>query len=554
VSNGVTAAAPFSPVVTTNRALFRLAIRQVVKGAMLIGLLAGVLIGMQGIAMVKTYTTPQAREAFAHTLTSTPALGVLYGEPIHVDTPAGYMLYRSLPVAAIFASVWALLTITRLLRGEEENGRWEVILSGQTTARQATIIMLLAGYAGLVIAAAVAGGLVAAIGGAPGVDFSAGRSMLVGVAAMAPAMVCMGIGALTSQLAGTRRRAVLYGLVVLIVCAVLRSAGNVIHSVGWLKYLTPFGWLDKLHFASDMRLVWFLPFIVLAGVGVVWGVRYAGRRDTGEGIIAEPATVRSHYYLLGHTRRYSWKFALRQTLPALSGWLACCVFVVGLIAGLSTLAVQATSESDQLTKAIGTFAGSDRSVSLAFISMGTFLLGMLLLLAVTAGMGAVRGEEASGRLDNFLVSPIQRTSWLTGRLALLASAASVICLVTTTVAWVIATRQGLAISFASMVGGSLNSIGPVVLLVGFGALVYGVLPRAAVWAMYALVAWSFILDVLSDALSLSVWLQRTSLLHYIALTPAVQPEWTTTGLLVGLGALLGGLGVVCFKRRDIEAA
>ncbi len=33
----------------------------------------------------------------------------------------------------VLGAVWGLLTATRLLRGEEDAGRWELLLAGQTT-------------------------------------------------------------------------------------------------------------------------------------------------------------------------------------------------------------------------------------------------------------------------------------------------------------------------------------------------------------------------------------------------------------------------------------
>ena len=40
-------------------------------------------------------------------------------------------------ILSVIGGVWALLTATRLLRGEEEEGRWELLLTGQTTRLRA---------------------------------------------------------------------------------------------------------------------------------------------------------------------------------------------------------------------------------------------------------------------------------------------------------------------------------------------------------------------------------------------------------------------------------
>lgn len=536
-------------VANTNAAIFRTTVRRVRKGAILIGLLAGFLIAMQGEAMVKTYTSQASREAFAHTLTSSPALGILYGEPLKVDTPAGYMLYRSLPIAAIFVALWALFTITKLLRGEEENGRWEMMLSGQTTASGATISTLLGCAVGLAMTFVVTSAIVALVGSSPDIAFSFGRSVITGLAVIAPATVFIGIGALTSQLGGTRRRALWYGLTALISFILLRSVGNVVHDVSWLKYLTPFGWLDKMHLVADMQLQWFWPFVGAAIIFRIFALYWTSKRDLNQSIIAEPDITKPNYALLGSP----WKFGLRQSLPMLSGWLLCTVFVSGLIASLAKLAIQATKDSDQVTKALQSFTGGDSVLSLAFIGMGTFMTAILLMVVVSASMGSIRQEEASGRADNFLIGPISRMQWFTGRLLLAMGGTAIISCISSLVVWVVANRQGVAVGFGDMFIGSISILGPITLLLGIGALVYGLKPRLAMWSMYAILIWSFTLDLLSSALSLNKWLDKTSLFHYVTLVPAAKPNWATFWVLLASGIALAAIGIICFNRRDLEA-
>ena len=51
----------------------------------------------------------------------------------------------------ILGAVWGLLTSTRLLRGEEDSGRWELLLAGQTTRRGAAVQALGGLGAGVVV-------------------------------------------------------------------------------------------------------------------------------------------------------------------------------------------------------------------------------------------------------------------------------------------------------------------------------------------------------------------------------------------------------------------
>ena len=50
---------------------------------------------------------------------------------------AGYTAYKTMFILVILGAIWGLLIATRLLRGEEDAGRWELFLSGRTTRGRA---------------------------------------------------------------------------------------------------------------------------------------------------------------------------------------------------------------------------------------------------------------------------------------------------------------------------------------------------------------------------------------------------------------------------------
>ena len=106
-----------------------------------------------------TYKTPAARAQLARTLESNTGFTALLGPARHIDTVAGFAAWRCLVILSIIGGVWGLLTATRLLRAEEEEGRWELLLAGQTTRRRATA----QGLAGLGVGWAVLLGITAVI-------------------------------------------------------------------------------------------------------------------------------------------------------------------------------------------------------------------------------------------------------------------------------------------------------------------------------------------------------------------------------------------------------
>ena len=68
-------------------------------------------------------------------LAENPAIRTLFGPPVALDDPGGFTVWRTGTFLAVLAGIWAALAATRLTRGEEEAGRWDLLLSGGLTLR-----------------------------------------------------------------------------------------------------------------------------------------------------------------------------------------------------------------------------------------------------------------------------------------------------------------------------------------------------------------------------------------------------------------------------------
>ena len=64
------------------------------------------MISLQGLAFAAAYTSELAREKFATAIASNPAVALLYGEIRNIETPSGYMVYRSVPFLALIGALW----------------------------------------------------------------------------------------------------------------------------------------------------------------------------------------------------------------------------------------------------------------------------------------------------------------------------------------------------------------------------------------------------------------------------------------------------------------
>ena len=130
-----------SPSTVVARLVGRRAVRSVIVWGIAFGLY--VVASVSGYA--KTYSTAASRAQLARRLGSNVGFEALIGPARHLETVAGFAAWRCMGVLSLVGAVWALLASTRLLRGEEEAGRWEMLLAGQTTRRRAAAL----GLAGL---------------------------------------------------------------------------------------------------------------------------------------------------------------------------------------------------------------------------------------------------------------------------------------------------------------------------------------------------------------------------------------------------------------------
>ena len=93
----------------------------------------GIYVASQALAYASTYRTQAERDALSKSFTSSGGLNALVGPAHQLNTVAGYTAWKSVGILSVLGAVWALLLVTKLMRGEEDAGRWELLLAGQTT-------------------------------------------------------------------------------------------------------------------------------------------------------------------------------------------------------------------------------------------------------------------------------------------------------------------------------------------------------------------------------------------------------------------------------------
>lgn len=522
-----------------------LTLRRVYKGALIIGVVFGLVIFTNSDGFASAYPTQQSRVELAASLGSNTGLQAMLGQARSIDTISGFVQWRSSVSLLLIGGIWALFVATRLVRGEEEVGRWEILLAGRTTRQRAAAGAMAGLGMGLALTFAVAAVLAALISGQVG-GFSAGAAVYFVLATLGGPSIAMATALLAGQLLPTRRAALTWAAGAFGAMYLIRVAADSAVSLGWLRWLTPLGWIEQLHPLTGGDPAALLPWAGFLAACVLLSILLAGRRDLGASLLADRDTAAPRLRLLSGQLGLT----VRLTRMNLLAWTAGLLIISFLFGVLANTAATALSESGAISRILGRLGAQSQAIR-NFLGMAFFIFSAMVALYGAAAAGNTREEEAAGMAENLLVRPVSRAGWLLGRVGASIAGLAVLCLVAGLSAWAGVATQGGGVSVTSMLAAGINMLPPAIFVLGFGTLTHGLLPRLVAVASYGIIVWSFLVEFIGSAVNLSPWLLDLSLFHHVALAPAADVRWGASLVMAGLG-LAGVLaGVLLFRRRDL---
>jgi polyether ionophore transport system permease protein len=487
-----------------------------------------------------SYPTLADRLSFARSFGNNQAVRLLYGEPHDLLTVGGYTAWRVGGVLVVFAAVWGIFAAVRALRAEEEAGRLELVLSGIVGRRAALGAALVAIGAGATIlwvamfAALVVGRL------------DVGESAYLALTTVSVAVVFVGVGALASQLAPTRRLALELSLAALALAFALRVVADTSSGVGWLRWATPLGWAEEMRpFTGDRPWVLVLPLLATMGLLVaaheIWG-----RRDLGSGLLPAHDTAAPNPRLLGSPTSQ----ALRSELGSLAGWLlgtAAFAFIIGVVSD----SVSSAGLSASLRRQLAKVGGGSVATPQGYVAF-TFLFFVLAVsLFACAQVAAARREEQGGQLETLLALSVGRVRWLSGRLALGAGGAAAVALAAGLFTWAGGASQGAGLSLPRMLEAGANCLPTALLFLSIAALAFALVPRAATGIAYGLVAVAFLWELFGSLLSAPRWARDLSPFHHVGLVPAQSFKALDAAVMLVIAALAALAAAWLLRRRDL---
>ncbi len=511
--------------------------------------------------------------------TATPALLAGYaslvplvsflGEPVAMNTPAGYITFRYLEtIAPLLLSIWPILAGSRLVRGEEERGTMDVLLAAPQPRTRVLLEKIFALLVALVLIAVLFTLGVVAGEARLGVQVDAVRALLAGLNLGLLAFFFGMVAVLLSQLTDSRRAAAGRASGLLLLALLINIAGREVGD-SWVQYLSPFYYynLNRPLISSFQNQP--LAAVLLAGLSVMCIVGslalFAGR-DIGRAAFewrnrqSERATFafQAARSLQRAERAASTRSVSLHALAAqgwyvfwwLLGMLVFCGYMVVLIPSLQQPFYRIVQQTPWLAQFLYDTPTNTNAALLGTIIF-TFLPPLVIILALTLALSWSSDLE-NGRLELVFSTPQSRSRILLERFGVNA----LLILLAPILVWLVLMLGAQAINLnvdqGRMLAASFTMLPPALITV---SLVYALSGRLRHAAVLGIVTTYLVLSFLQESLEGSIqwpsWVMSLSIFHLYGNPAFLGMNWGNFLGMSAVGIALLLVGLAQFRYADV---
>jgi polyether ionophore transport system permease protein len=527
-----------------------------------------------GIGMGLTIVSPMASVA---TLISTPAQRAALAavaaqfswnaDAAAVTTIGGYATFK-IGIFVFIACIWPLLAASRMLRGEEDRGSLDVLLSAPRSRVDIALQKVAAMWTALLLIGLISG-VIAYLGGvAFKADFTLVDGLLWGFNLALICMVFGGLALLISQFTQERGPAAGATAALLVLFIVLDMVHRIFPGAEWISRLSPIyyynlsksiipsygtsaaGLLAQLGMAAVLTgaAIWlFTRRDVRDVVQLPWNIRLSRPSASSKALPVGDWTLHSFY-----TR------SLGQLAIPTFWWTLCfAAFAAWMIVAVHQLAdklnVLFTGGPSSLTvQILRNIGGGTTGLNGLLLGAMFELMPVLLMAFAVTQVAGWSSDEDDGRLELVLATPHSRAKVLLGRFAALATGTVIVGVVTLSVAWVSAAIGGVALDTTNLAEATLGMIPLGLLIAAIGYLASGWLRTAADTGLisFLLAAWFFISFVGPDLKWPDATLRLSAFYYYG--TPLLHGlHFGDIAVVVIAGAIALALATYRFANKDI---
>jgi ABC-2 type transport system permease protein len=528
------------PPHAAGRAVSRLMLQQIRRGALIVAVVCA---GMSAFVAAQYESMFQGAldQSALRALAENPAIRTLFGPPLALDDAGGFSVWRTGTPVLLLAGVWILLAATRISRGEEDAGRWQLLLAGRLRMVDLVVRCLAAHVESAILISGLVGvALLAAGTDATGAAIHAGG--VFGVT-----LTFASAGLVAAQMMPSRSAAVGLTVALLSLGLLLRMLSDGVPALAWSAWASPFGLVVRAAPYADNRVG---PLLVLAVFPVVLApaaLVAARYRDAESGLVTVATSRPPRTRLLSSAAGFAVRRAMRPTLGWATGIAAYFLLIGAVIVSILEFFEQ-NRRFAELAAAAG-FAGLD--------SADGFAAALFSLLAIPTGLYAatrlasMASDEKARRWTALFAAPLSRNRLAGSEIAVTAAGVLVLHTVAGLAISGGAALTGGQLGISAALGGALNSVPIALLALGAAALALGWLP-SWVGAIGALpVVGGFLLNILSQGSHALPWLVNLSPFAHLASVPNASPDSSAIAALTLIGALMIAGGLMGYTRRDL---
>jgi len=486
------------------------------------------------------FTDESQLQGFVDTVHS-PSLLALVGIISNPVSIGGAVWCKYWMFASLMLGIGVMFLMTRNLRGDEDEGRAELVRSyplGIHVRLMSSVLCM----TGLCVVIGVLSGLVTSLTSVTDAADATQGSWIVGASIGAMGLLGVGIGALASELCPSSSAANGAGLVVFAVFYIVRMVGDL--QSNWLVWASPIGWGQKMDPWGANRWWLLVPIVGLTLVLIVAAWISGSQRDLGASLARQS---HGEAHASGLIKKV-WGMGLRLQRGSMIGWGFGMVVFSLLLGSILTNVSDLFSTMD--IASVGEGADLDTITGQVLVPLLSLAVGVFAAQSATA----MRSDETRGVLESQIATSVSRVSWVLQRLAVTVVATAVLLVVS---GLCLGASYGATASDMSKVGvliGAFAAYLPACLiLASIFVLGFGWWPRFAVPVTWIVVGALWAVMIVGVAMKIPQWLVDILPFSVTPQIPAEAMDWPPVIILALIAIALTVVGLVGFRRRNIPS-
>lgn len=490
----------------------------------------------------RVYPSLDERGLLVAEMNRTPAMRLLFGE-LHVPGTLGQLVaWEVASYVMVCIAIMVVLITVSMTRGDEERGLLEPLIATGVSKATSLASVVVVVWGAILFFGVVSGGILTAL------TYRYEELSLAGGWCLACVVVLEGwafsaVTILVAQLFDTASKVRGLSLGCIAVTFMLRVIADEFE-VGWLRWLSPFGWRDLVAPYSTNRLVPIVPMALICGtVLLVSFMVYYSREFRASVFRARNESGRRwgvpRYEVL--VARLNWR--------GFVGWIVFICALSVLFGAMANGVVDLLRPGSSTAGWVNVASGGGDPVR-QFLSLLTKFTALIVIVFAAARVRALLVAERAGEIETILSTGQGRRRLLIAQCVLTIVMAALLLIVSGAVLARVTTFYIVEHhAFSRALIFTLSQFTGVLAMTGICAGFVGVVPRL-IGACWAIVAWSAFTQFFGRLLEFPDWVLKLSVLGH-QVDVGETPSWGAHVLLIGVGVLGFVVGFIGYSRRDI---